>query len=64
MGYLNKMKNQYEKSLNDLKERIDKMEKVINEASKPKPNQPTENKVKEEVNKVKEEIKNIEPDKK
>ena len=38
-------------------ERITRLEKALEEASKPKENEPAENKVKEEVNKVKEDIK-------
>ena len=52
-----KWKIEADKHFNELKERVDRLEKFIEELKKPRPNEPLENKIKEEVNKVEEKAK-------
>jgi len=58
MGYLNekKLKEDLKKMGDRIEERLARLEKFMEEASKPRPNEPAENKAKEEINKVKEDI--------
>ena len=55
MGYLHekRMKDELNEVKNRLDERITRLEKALEEASKPRENEPAENTVKEEVNKGK-----------
>ena len=51
MGYLHekRMKDEMNEIRNRMDERITRLEKALEEASKPRENEPTENTVKEEV---------------
>ena len=57
MGYLNekKLKEDLKRMGDRIEERLARLEKFMEEASKPRENEPAENKVKEEINKAKEE---------
>ena len=58
MGYLNekKLKEDLKRMGDRIEERLARLEKFMEEASKPRENEPAENKVKEEVNKAKEHV--------
>ena len=58
MGHLTeqKLKRKIDEMELNISERLNRLEKFMEEASKPKENEPAENKVKEEINKVKEDI--------
>ena len=58
MGYLNekKLKEDLKRMGDRIEERLARLEKFMEEASKPRENEPAENKVKEEINKAKEHV--------
>lgn len=59
MGYKTekRIKDEMNRMRKEFEERIARMEKALEEAEKPRPDEPTENKVKEEIQHVKEEVK-------
>jgi phosphopantetheine adenylyltransferase len=61
MGYISekKLKEQYSKSIRELNERLERLETFIKQIKEPKPEEKTENKVKEEVNNAVDKTKEI-----
>ena len=59
MGHLTeqKLKRKIDEMELNISERLNRLEKFMEEASKPRENEPAENKIKEEVNHIKEEVK-------
>ena len=61
MGYLNekKLKEDLKRMGDRIEERLARLEKFMEEASKPRENEPAENKLKEENNKAKEHVEEV-----
>ena len=58
MGYLNekKLKHDLKEMQDRIDERLARLEKFMEEASKPRENEPAENTVKEKINEVKQDL--------
>lgn len=54
---IDSIKKDFEETEKRLEERISRLEKSLEEAEKPRPNEPIENKVKEEVEEIKKDVK-------
>ena len=58
MGYMSerKLKSEIERMRKEMEERLNRLEDFLEEASRPRKNEPAENKVKEEVKHIKDEV--------
>ena len=61
MGHLTeqKLKRKIDEMELNISERLNRLEKFMEEASKPRENEPAENKVKKEINKAKEHVEEV-----